>query len=117
MMVRTNLKPDNIFGLNMTNQIEGAIYSAIDQVNQHLPLEMALAKSPSQALMGSGSKLDSIALVNLIVAVEQSLQDSLGVPLSLADERAFSLTHSPFRDVQSLARYIQELISERASTT
>ncbi len=98
-------------------QIEAAIYSAIDQVNQHLPLEMTLSKSPDQALMGSGSKLDSIGLVNLIVAVEQNLQDALGVPLSLANERAFSLTHSPFRDVQSLARYIQELINERRATT
>ncbi len=115
MIVRTDLKPDNALGLNMTNQIEAALYSAIDQVNQHLPLEMRLAKSPSQALMGSGSKLDSIALVNLIVAIEQSLQDSLGVPLFIADERAFSLTHSPFRDVQSLAQYIQELINERSS--
>ena len=117
MTVRTDPKPDDALGLKMNNQIEAAIYSAIDQVNQHLPTEMALAKSPNQALMGSGSKLDSIALVNLIVAVEQSLQDSLGLPVSLADERAFSLTHSPFRDVQSLAQYIQVLINERPATT
>jgi len=116
MIGRTQLKPDSPAGLNMTKQIEEAIYSAIDQVNQHLPTAMTLLKSPTQPLMGSGSKLDSIALVNLIVAVEQSLQDSLGVPLSLANERAFSLTHSPFRDVQSLALYIQELINERASS-
>lgn len=117
MIGRSDLKQDHTPGQNMTNQIEAAIYSAIDQVNQHLPAGMSLAKSPSQALMGSGSKLDSIALVNLIVAVEQCLQDSLGMPLSLADERAFSMTHSPFRDVQSLARYIEELINERTPTT
>jgi len=104
-------------GVTMEKQIENAIYSAIDQVNQHLPPAMALSKSPSQPLMGNGSKLDSIALVNLIVAVEQSLQDFLGVPLALADERAFSMTRSPFRDVESLGLYIQELMNERTSTT
>jgi acyl carrier protein len=102
-------------GTTMDKQIENAIYSAIDQVNQHLPAAMTLSKSPSQPLMGTGSKLDSIALVNLIVAVEQSLQDLLGVPLSLVDERAFSMTRSPFRDVESLGLYIQELMNERTS--
>ena len=49
-------------------------------------------------------------LVNLIVAIEWEVEDIFGVALTLADERALSMTVSPFRSIRSLANYIGILI-------
>jgi acyl carrier protein len=60
----------------------------------------------STYLIGSGSLLDSLGLVNLIVDLEQRLENEHGISITLADERAMSQKHSPFRTVGSLADYI-----------
>lgn len=61
-------------------------------------------------LFGSEGALDSLGLVSLIVGVEQALQDELGVTVSLADEKALSQRHSPYRTVGSLAEYAANLM-------
>ena len=62
-------------------------------------------------LIGGNSSLDSIALVSLIVEIEEHLHDVYGVSTLLTDDRAMSEKHSPFRTVGSLA----ELITERCA--
>ena len=56
-------------------------------------------------LFGEAGLLDSVGLVSLVVAVEQALEDELGVSVALADERARSQRSSPYRTVSSLADY------------
>jgi len=63
-------------------------------------------------IYGDNSPLDSLALVSLIVAVEQSMEDEFGITITIADERAMSLDNSPFRSVGSLADYIEDLLEE-----
>ena len=62
--------------------------------------------------MGQGSKLDSLGLINLIVAVEQNVEDKFDITITLADERAMSQEISPFRTVGSLADYIEMILVE-----
>jgi len=45
-----------------------------------------------------------------MVAVEQAIEDELGVSVSLADERALSQRTSPYRTVGTLADYADSLI-------
>ncbi len=66
----------------------------------------------STPLMGKSSGLDSLGLVNLIVDVEGRLLDDFDVEITLADERAMSQKHSPFRTVGSLAAYACMLAGE-----
>jgi acyl carrier protein len=65
------------------------------------------------ALFGREGILDSLALVSLVVAVEQAIEDELGVSVSLADEKALSQRHSPYRTVGTLAEYAQGLVGPR----
>jgi hypothetical protein len=51
-------------------------------------------------------------LVSLIIAIEREVEDTFGVALTLADERALSMEASPFRSIQSLADYIGILIKD-----
>ena len=54
-----------------------------------------------------------IALVSLIVAVEQNIEDEFGISITLADERAMSQENSPFRSVRSLADYVETILKEK----
>ena len=63
-------------------------------------------------LIGRDGVFDSMGLVNLILDVEQIVNDRYSLLISLADERAMSQKHSPFRSIGSLADYILTLISE-----
>jgi len=89
-----------------------AIYRAIDYINAELPPDRQLNKTPDTRLLGSQSVLDSLHLVSLLITIEREVEDTIGVTLTLADERALSMTESPFRTIQSLASYIGVLISE-----
>ena len=66
---------------------------------------------PETPLFGEGGHLDSVGLVSLVVAVEEAIEDRLGVSISLADERAMSQARSPFRTIGSLAEYAGTLVS------
>lgn len=65
-----------------------------------------------QALLyGKEGVLDSLGLVSLLVAIEQSVEDLFGTQVTLASEKAFSQTQSPFQSVGSLGEYILQLLS------
>jgi acyl carrier protein len=89
-----------------------AIYEALDELNNERPTENALEKSPDTRLIGRESGLDSLEFVRFIVAVEEQLVRRFGVPITLADERALSQRHSPFRSVRTLTQYVVTLIAE-----
>ena len=63
-------------------------------------------------IYGNDSRLDSLGLINLIVAVEQNIEDEFDVNITIADERAMSQKHSPFTTIGSLANYIEMLLKE-----
>ena len=95
---------------------EGVLYSiylAVDEFNSILPPERPLSKSPDTALIGEGGSLESIELVNLVLAVEQRIDEDHGVSISLADDRAMAQTRSPFRPLGTLAEYAEGLIREQ----
>lgn len=88
------------------------IYRAIDDLNVELSEEDQLKKAPDTILFGNSGALDSLGLVNLIIATEQYVDSDLGVAFTLADERAMSQKSSPFRTVGTLADYILMLLKE-----
>lgn len=63
-------------------------------------------------LIGREAVLDSLGLVSVIVEVEQRLEERYGLTLILADERAMSQRHSPFRSVRSLTDYVCQRLEE-----
>ena len=97
----------------MKEKIQQSIYNSIDSLNAQLPNEGHIEKSNNTALFGSGSKLDSLDLINLIVATEQNIEDEFDVTITLADERAMSQESSPFRTVGTLTDYIEMLLDEK----
>ena len=64
-------------------------------------------------LIGDGAVLDSMRVVSMIVDVEQRIEESQDVSITIADERAMNMKHSPFRTVGSLADYLRTLVEEQ----
>jgi len=86
------------------------IYLSIDDVNEENGIN--IVKNLETKLFGSESDLDSILLVNLIVSVEQNIEDATEKYIPIADERAFSLEESPFKNIETLAGHIETLLNE-----
>jgi len=57
-------------------------------------------------LIGGNSPLDSIALVSLIMELEQQIDERFDVTTTLTDDQAMSEKRSPFRTVGALASLI-----------
>jgi D-alanine--poly(phosphoribitol) ligase subunit 2 len=93
-------------------RITRALFDVIQEFNRTLPPDKALTAALDTTLYGKTGVLDSLGLVNLIVATEQRIEEDFGVPISLADERAMSQEKSPFRTVDSLVAYIALLLGD-----
>src|SRR5262245_41525642 len=85
------------------NSFEAIVLEAAEAVAGATALN---AKSP---LFGQDGVLDSVGLVSLIVAIEQSVEESHGVTLTLASEKAMSRRSSPFATVGTVVNYLEQL--------
>ncbi len=95
------------------SEVVQVIFSAIDDLNRLLPKERRLKKAINVALSGAMADLDSLGLINLIVATEQKIQEKFNLLINLADERAMSLPDNPLRTVETFADYITLLLEEK----
>ena len=96
----------------MRKKIRKIIISTINTMNENLDEAIQVKDGLDTVLYGNGGKLDSLDLINLIVAVEQNIEDEFDVPVTLADERAMTQEHRPFRTVESLLDYLEVLLGE-----
>lgn len=64
--------------------------------------------SADTRLFGDQGLLDSLALVSLVIAVEQGIEEQFEVSVELADDKALSQKNSPYRSVGTLAAYAME---------
>ena len=62
-------------------------------------------------LFGGGGPLDSLALVSLVVELEEFIEDEFGIEVTLADEKAMSRRTSPFSRVSYLIDHIMKKIN------
>ena len=94
------------------DQVIALIYHVIDTFNAHYADQYHLEKSEDTVLFGIGGVLDSLGLVNFILAVEEKIEETEGRPMVLADARAVSQKNSPFRTVKTLAEYVHGLLEK-----
>jgi acyl carrier protein len=82
------------------------IYDTIDLVNRQLPPAKRLARSPATIIVGTGGSLDSLGIVNFVVALEEKAGDAIGRPLRLLDAELISTENGPFHSVDSLSKHV-----------
>ena len=57
-------------------------------LNRQLPAEEQLEEGPDVVIVGEGGTLDSLSIINLLVAIEDRMRDRFGVEASLVDAAA-----------------------------
>ncbi|HAH07197.1 MAG TPA: hypothetical protein DCM05_11865 [Elusimicrobia bacterium] len=99
--------------MNKLERALQAVYAAIDETNPMLRGTMRLDKSPDTVLLGEGSRLDSLGLVNLIVAVETRVEQDFHETIGLADALGtLAPGGGPFRTVGALAEHVAGLLKD-----
>ncbi|MZH13720.1 MAG: acyl carrier protein [Nitrospinae bacterium] len=91
---------------NNKQDILQLIHSAVDEVNESLSEERRLGKSNDTILLGETGSLDSLGLINFIVAVENRAEKTLGLNLNLGE--AMTDPETPLKTIDSLADFIIE---------
>lgn len=94
----------------MKEEVLQLIFDVIDEMNDSLPSDQQVAKDPERILFGKEGQLDSLGLVELVVAVGDEVEDRFDQTIVLADEKAISQENSPFRTINVLADYVVGLI-------
>ena len=86
------------------------IFRAIDEINKLSPPESQLHKDPSTILLGETGALDSLGLINLIVAIEERIHNDHGIQVIVLEEDALASPEGAYRSIDTLAVWILEKI-------
>ena len=88
------------------------IYQSLEEVNEQLPNDAQIQKSPDATLVGRAGGLDSLGFVNFIALVEEKCAQRYGISLSLVD--AFSHDNDAIEDV---GRFADSLFQQLKKTS
>jgi acyl carrier protein len=88
------------------------IIAALKEINPPALAASGMEPTVDTRLFGAQGMFDSIGLVSLIVEIEQAVSELTGKAVTLADDRAMSQKHSPFRNIGTLADYALALVHE-----
>ena len=99
----------------LKDKVLEVIYLSVDAVNEFLPQEQRIEKREDTVLFdkSSGSSLDSMGMVNLIVALEENIQERIGKAISIAEELNISEENNPFQTVDTLLAGLTELLERK----
>ena len=89
------------------NNIEDLIYETIDEINAQIPPEKRLEKSPETVIVGEGSLLDSLGIINFFVSLEEKVSNEAGQTITLLDE-ALGGQNDNLNSVAKITHYISE---------
>ena len=95
------------------NTLRQIVTQALELSNQSRSDDTQIPLTDSTALFGPNGHLDSMALVALLMDIEDALQEQ-SIEVSLSDEKAMSLSRSPFKDIPSITQYIHDVIAAQA---
>lgn len=96
----------------MQEKIQNIIIQALKNLADELENPQLENPNTQTKIYGSEGNLDSLALVSFITDVEEMIDNEFDANITLADEKAMSSRNSPFKDVETLTQYIQNLLEE-----
>jgi len=82
------------------------IEDTIDEINAFTPLERRIEKLPGTVIVGKGSALDSLGVINFLTALEEKVAVSTGRSVSLLSEDALTNPDSPLHTIALIERFI-----------
>lgn len=96
----------------MSKSVQTIIIECLQELNEELENPSLENMTSQTKIFGGSGALDSLALVSFITDVEEKISDEFDKEIVLADEKAMSAKTSPFRSVESLTAYIENLLAK-----
>ena len=93
-------------------EVTNVVFNAMDEINELLPKGRQMKKNLEGVIFGEGG-LDSLDLINFLVAVEGKVEGQFGMTISLLDEKAMTDMNSHYRTTSGLIDYVVSLINEK----
>ena len=93
----------------MIDIVQKIINESIDEINDFLPLGSQLTTDDDQLLYGSSGILDSMAIINLCLMVEEKFAEGFSKKISLIDDSAFSEQMLPIESIRNLKAYLTKV--------
>jgi hypothetical protein len=93
----------------MKEETRKILVKALDEVSPLLE-EQAAYSDDLELWSRTEGIFDSLSLVNFVAMVESIISDTLNKDITLVSEKAFSLSSSPFRTMETLGNFIEELL-------
>lgn len=89
----------------MQYDIDGILKQALNSFKVKLPTEVATLE-----FIGSQAALDSVSFVSFLIEIEMLVFENYQVRIVCLSDKALSRSLSPFKNYNTLAAYILELI-------
>jgi len=99
-------------GMETRDRVQRLLFKAIDEVNLGLSEDDRLQKNSDVVLVGDAGRLDSLGLINFIVAAERILQTEFQTDLSLT-EMITSQDPSRYRTLDALCVTVTGMVEAR----
>ena len=97
----------------MKEIVTQAVFSAIDEINSVRLMDGRLEKTSQTRLIPGAGQLDSLGLVELVVAIEQQIEERFGKTIVLEPSGIRLDSDSPFRDVGTLIDHLVTVLETR----
>jgi acyl carrier protein len=88
------------------SEILQSIYETVEEVNRQLPDEQQLQKSPNTIIVGHGGVLDSLGVINFLVALEDTFSRETGSAITLLDEEIISEPDGLLKTIGHIEQFI-----------
>lgn len=88
------------------NDILQSIYDTVEEVNRQLPKEQQLQKSRDTIIVGKGGVLDSLGIINFLVALEDRVSRETGNAITLLDEEMISEPDGPLQTLGRIEQFV-----------
>lgn len=82
------------------------ILACVGRINEQLPPDDRIAQSADTLLVGEGSRLESLTLVNLMVEIEETVSASSGRRVSILEEALMQKEGARFSTIGELSEWI-----------
>jgi acyl carrier protein len=99
--------------MNLSEKIRAAVNNAVDQLNAVQASGQAVDKSPRTVLVGDQAVVDSLGFVNLIVALEQQLEEEVGIPIPLTENPDLMEEGGPCSTLGKLTEYLTTVAEQQ----
>ena len=88
------------------DEFTNLVTDSIAHINQQLPTEKQISSDLSTKIIGPGSDLDSLSLINLVIEIEEKIAASMGRRIPILDKGIMSEEHGSFNTVGELIDWI-----------